>query len=61
MPFLKRKQQSAAKSASSIAPKTAFGITFRNLVLRLMRLPFVVDFFIGRELRDQVELPDYGF
>jgi hypothetical protein len=30
--------------------------------VRLMRqLPFVVDFFIGRELRDQVELPDYGF
>ena len=62
MPFLKRKQLSVAKSASSIAPRTAFGITFRNLVLRLMtRLPFVVDFFIGRELRDQVELTDYGF
>jgi 2-polyprenyl-6-methoxyphenol hydroxylase-like FAD-dependent oxidoreductase len=62
MPFLKRKQRSVAKSASSIAPKTAFGMRFRNLVVRLMRrLPFVVDFFIGRELRDQVELPDYGF
>ena len=62
MPFLKRKQQSVAKSASSLAPKTAFGIRFRNLVVRLMRrLPFVVDFFIGRQLRDQVQLPDYGF
>jgi 2-polyprenyl-6-methoxyphenol hydroxylase-like FAD-dependent oxidoreductase len=62
MPWLRRKQQSAAKFASSFAPKTAFGIAFRNVVLRLMRrLPFVVDFFIGRELRDQVELPDYGF
>ena len=61
MPFLKRKQQSAAKYGSSMAPKTAFGITFRNLVLRLSRLPFVVDFFIGRELRDQDQLPDYGF
>ena len=27
MPFLKRKQESAAKFASSFAPKTAFGIT----------------------------------
>ena len=36
MPFLKRKQKSAAKFASSFAPKTAFGITFRNLVTRLM-------------------------
>jgi len=61
MPFLKRKQQSAAKFASSFAPKTAFGIAFRNLVLRLMRLPFIVDFFIGRQLRDRIELPDYGF
>lgn len=61
MPLLKRKQQSVAKYGSSIAPKTAFGIMFRNLVLRLSRLPFVVDFFIGRELRDQVQLPDYGF
>jgi len=25
------------------------------------RLPFVVDFFIGRQQRDQVQLPDYGF
>ena len=62
MPFLRRKQQSVARSASSLAPKTAFGIRFRNLVVRLMRrLPFVVDFFIGRQLRDQVQLPDYGF
>ena len=36
MPFLKRKQHSAAKFASSFAPKTAFGIAFRNLVTRLM-------------------------
>jgi hypothetical protein len=35
------------------------GIAFRNLVTRLMvRLPFVVEFFLGREMRDQVELPD---
>jgi 2-polyprenyl-6-methoxyphenol hydroxylase-like FAD-dependent oxidoreductase len=62
MPLLKRKQKSAAKFASSFAPKTAMGITFRNLVTRLMvRLPFVVEFFIGREIRDQVELPDYRF
>jgi 2-polyprenyl-6-methoxyphenol hydroxylase-like FAD-dependent oxidoreductase len=61
MPLLKRKQKSAAKFASSFAPKTAMGIAFRNLVTRLMvRLPFVVEFFIGREMRDQVELPDYG-
>lgn len=60
MPFLKRKQESAAKFASSFAPKTATGITLRNLVTRLLRLPFVADFFVGRDLRDDIELPDYG-
>jgi 2-polyprenyl-6-methoxyphenol hydroxylase-like FAD-dependent oxidoreductase len=61
MPFLKRKQASAAKFASSFAPRTAFGITFRNLATRLMRLPFLLEFFLGRELRDKIVLPDYGF
>jgi 2-polyprenyl-6-methoxyphenol hydroxylase-like FAD-dependent oxidoreductase len=61
MPFIKGKQTSAEKFASSFAPKSAFGITFRNLVTRLLRLPFVADFFIGHDLRDVVALPDYGF
>lgn len=62
MAFLKRKQKSAASFASSLAPKTALGIWFRNVVVRQMqRLPFVTEFFIGRQLRDQVQLPDYKF
>ncbi len=61
MPFLKRKQKSAAKFASAFSPKTAFGIAFRNFVTRLCRLPFVVDYFFGRELRNEIKLPDYGF
>ena len=60
MPFLKRKQESAAKFASSFAPKTAFGITFRNLVTRLLQVPFFADVFIGRDLRDDITLPNYG-
>jgi 2-polyprenyl-6-methoxyphenol hydroxylase-like FAD-dependent oxidoreductase len=60
-PLVKRKQDLAAKFGSSFAPKTAFGIRFRNLVTRLLRLPIVVDFLFGRELRDEIKLPDYGF
>jgi 2-polyprenyl-6-methoxyphenol hydroxylase-like FAD-dependent oxidoreductase len=60
MPFLKRKQASAAKFASSFAPKSAFGITFRNLVSRLLGAPFVANLLFGRELRDEIKLPDYG-
>jgi 2-polyprenyl-6-methoxyphenol hydroxylase-like FAD-dependent oxidoreductase len=61
MPFLKRKQQSAAKFASLNAPKSAFGIAFRNLVTRLLGLPFLAGLLFGRVLRDEIELPDYGF
>lgn len=61
MPFLRRKQASAARFASSFAPKTGFGIAFRNLITRLLRVPFVADFFVGRGLRDDITLPDYGF
>jgi 2-polyprenyl-6-methoxyphenol hydroxylase-like FAD-dependent oxidoreductase len=61
MPFLRGKQESAVKFASSFAPKTAVGIQVRNLVARLLRLPLVADFFIGRDLLGEVRLPDYGF
>lgn len=61
MPFLRRKQASAARFASSFAPKTAIGITFRNLVTGMLRVPFIADFFVGRDLRDDIALPDYGF
>ncbi|HEX3601555.1 MAG TPA: FAD-binding domain [Lacipirellulaceae bacterium] len=61
MPFLERKQASAAKFASAFAPKTAFGLWFRDLVTRLFRIPFVADYFVGRDLHDDIEIPDYGF
>jgi 2-polyprenyl-6-methoxyphenol hydroxylase-like FAD-dependent oxidoreductase len=61
MPFLKRKQKSAARFASSFAPKSAFGITVRDLVTRLLRIPFLADSLFASDLRDDIELPDYGF
>jgi 2-polyprenyl-6-methoxyphenol hydroxylase-like FAD-dependent oxidoreductase len=60
MPFLSRKQKSAAKFASSFAPRTNTGLAFRNVVTGLMRIPAVADFAIGRALRDDIELPEYG-
>ena len=59
MPFVKRKQESAARFASSFAPRTSVGITFRNAVTKLMGVPFIAEFFVGRGLRDDIELPDY--
>jgi len=61
MPFLRTKQQSAMKFASAFAPKTSFGIAFRDMVTRLMRLPLVSELAIGRDLRDDIALPHYDF
>lgn len=60
MPLLTRKQESAAKFASSFAPKSAVGITFRNAVTSLLRIPFLADYVIGRGLRDDIDLPEFG-
>src|SRR5215471_1965998 len=49
-----------------VAPPPA-GDVFRrtrtppNLVTRLVRIPFLVDFFLLRELRDEIKLQDHGF
>ena len=61
MPFVKKKQESAARFASSFAPKTSVGITFRNAVTKLMGVPFIAEFFVGRDLRDDITLPKYDF
>ncbi|MCG6859321.1 MAG: FAD-binding domain [Salaquimonas sp.] len=57
--FLQAKQDSARKFASAFAPQTASGIWFRNLVTRLMRFQPIADWFVGRDLRDDIDLPDY--
>lgn len=59
MPFLRKKQQSASRFASSFAPKTSVGIVFRNLITQLMHVPFVADLAVGRAFRDDIALPHY--
>ena len=59
--FLEGKQTSAAGFASAFAPRTGFGVALRNLVTRFFGLPFVVDLFLGRTVRDDFTLSDYRF
>jgi 2-polyprenyl-6-methoxyphenol hydroxylase-like FAD-dependent oxidoreductase len=61
MPLVQNRQQSAAKFASSLAPKSSFGIVMRDLVTQLMRVPFVSDLAIGRAFRGDIPLPHYDF
>jgi 2-polyprenyl-6-methoxyphenol hydroxylase-like FAD-dependent oxidoreductase len=60
-PFLKQKQATAAKLASSFAPQTGIGIAIRDFIVNLLRIPIVANYFIGRDLRDDIQLPDYNF
>jgi 2-polyprenyl-6-methoxyphenol hydroxylase-like FAD-dependent oxidoreductase len=57
--FMREKQKAATRFAGAFAPKTRFGITFRNWVTKAMGLPLVSDWAMGAGLVDQIELPDY--
>ena len=57
--FIEGKQRAAQKFASSFAPKTRVGVWFRNQVTKLLAIPLVFDFFIGRAVRDDFDLPMY--
>ena len=61
-PFVKGKQVSAGKFASSFFPKTPVGLWIRNQAIRLMRLPRVADWLIGLSvsMSDDFDLPNYG-
>jgi 2-polyprenyl-6-methoxyphenol hydroxylase-like FAD-dependent oxidoreductase len=59
-PFIEAKQKSARNLAASFAPKTALGLWARNQAARLMGIPMVADLLIGRDMRDDFALPDYG-
>ena len=61
MPLLRLKQESAKKFASAFVPRSGFGLVMRNLAVTLLRIPSIADLLIGRDLRDNVDLPDYGW
>ncbi len=58
--FIEGKQKSAQKFASSFAPKTAFGVWVRNQATKLMAFSPIADMLVGRDVRDNIDLPDYG-
>jgi 2-polyprenyl-6-methoxyphenol hydroxylase-like FAD-dependent oxidoreductase len=57
--FIDAKQRTARKTAGQFAPRTALGLLARNWATRAMNLPGVAALFLGRALRDRVELPNY--
>jgi len=59
-PLIATKQAAARKFAGAFAPRTAFGIWYRNQATRLLTLRPFAELLVGRDLRDDLKLPDYG-
>jgi 2-polyprenyl-6-methoxyphenol hydroxylase-like FAD-dependent oxidoreductase len=58
-PFITSKQNAAVKFCGSFAPRTQFGLFFRNQITKAFKLPFVAELAMGPSLLDQIDLPDY--
>ena len=58
-PFVLAKQKAALRFAGAFAPKSKFGLFLRNRIFNLMAIPWVADLVAGRDLSDNIALPDY--
>ena len=59
--YISAKQRGAERFAGAFAPKTRFGLSFRNLVVKAFALPGLARLAIGRDIADSAELPDYNW
>ncbi|MET4291878.1 2-polyprenyl-6-methoxyphenol hydroxylase-like FAD-dependent oxidoreductase [Bradyrhizobium sp. LB1.3] len=57
--YIDRKQRGAERFAGALAPRTRSGMLFRNLVIRSFSIPGLARLAIGRDIADELELPDY--
>jgi 2-polyprenyl-6-methoxyphenol hydroxylase-like FAD-dependent oxidoreductase len=58
-PFIERKGEWARNFAGAFTPKTRLGVWIRNQVTRLLAIPPIAHFLIGRDLVDDFDLPNY--
>ncbi|HEX4232311.1 MAG TPA: FAD-binding domain [Bryobacteraceae bacterium] len=58
-PFIVEKQKAALRFAGMFAPKSQFAMFLRNQIMNLMRIGWVADLAVGRDLADRIALPDY--
>jgi 2-polyprenyl-6-methoxyphenol hydroxylase-like FAD-dependent oxidoreductase len=57
--YILSKQRGARRFAGAFAPKTAAGLSFRNMVMKAFAIPGLARFVIGKDIADRIELPDY--
>lgn len=57
--YIFKKQVGAARFASAFAPKTQWGLWFRNQVVRTFAIPGLAKVTVGKDIVDSIRLPDY--
>jgi 2-polyprenyl-6-methoxyphenol hydroxylase-like FAD-dependent oxidoreductase len=58
-PFLETKQRGARNFARAFAPKSRFGLSVRDALIRAMAVPGLSRIVIGRDIEDRLTLPEY--
>jgi 2-polyprenyl-6-methoxyphenol hydroxylase-like FAD-dependent oxidoreductase len=58
-PVILAKQRAAERFATAFVPLTRLGVFFRNQMIKTFRVPAIARIAIGRDIRDQTELPRY--
>jgi 2-polyprenyl-6-methoxyphenol hydroxylase-like FAD-dependent oxidoreductase len=59
-PFVLNKQKAALRFAGALAPGSKLALFLRNRIFNLMAIPWIADIAVGRDLADNIALPDYG-
>ena len=59
-PFVFKKQKAALRFAGAFAPKSKFALFLRNQIFKLLAIPWIADLAGGRDLADNIALPDYS-
>ncbi len=57
--YIETKQQAAVSFSSALAPKTALGLKFRNVVVGATAIPGLARLTFGRDMTDRLTLPQY--
>ncbi len=58
-PFVLQKQRSALRFAGTFAPKSELSMFLRNQVMNLLRIRWISDVVLSRDLGDHIALPKY--
>ena len=57
--YVLKKQKGAERLAGAFAPKTRWGLWFRNRVIGAFAIPGLARFVVGRDIIDTLRLPEY--